>query len=106
MGSRVEAIRRCWANVRLRRALAAYLLFNIGEWANWIALLVWAYSEAGVRGASVIAVVQLVPAALLASSAEGAEGAEVPLHSHGSLTLSRALMAAGLVDRVQVTFSL
>ena len=53
--------------MRLRRALAAYLLFNIGEWANWIALLVWAYSEAGVRGASVIAVVQLVPAALLAS---------------------------------------
>ena len=67
MGSRSEAMRRCWANLRLRRALAAYFLFNIGEWANWIALLVWAYSEAGVRGASVIAVVQLVPAALLAS---------------------------------------
>jgi dihydrofolate reductase len=28
---------------------------------------------------------------------------EVPLRSHGSLTLNRALMAAGLVDRVQVT---
>ena len=27
----------------------------------------------------------------------------VPLRSHGSLTLNRALMAAGLVDRVQVT---
>jgi hypothetical protein len=30
----------------------------------------------------------------------------VPLRSHGSLSLNRALMAAGLVDRVQVTLSL
>jgi dihydrofolate reductase len=28
---------------------------------------------------------------------------EVPLRSHGSLSLNRALLAAGLVDRVQVT---
>ncbi|KAB1916358.1 dihydrofolate reductase family protein [Micromonospora sp. AMSO31t] len=28
---------------------------------------------------------------------------EVPLRSHGSLSLNRSLMAAGLVDRVQVT---
>ena len=28
---------------------------------------------------------------------------KVPLRSHGSLSLNRALMAAGLVDRVQVT---
>jgi dihydrofolate reductase len=31
------------------------------------------------------------------------EESEVPLRSHGSLTLNRALLAAGLVDRVQVT---
>jgi dihydrofolate reductase len=31
------------------------------------------------------------------------EESEVPLRSHGSLTLNRALMAAGLVDRVQLT---
>lgn len=31
------------------------------------------------------------------------EASEVPLRSHGSLSLNRALMAAGLVDRVQVT---
>ena len=28
---------------------------------------------------------------------------EIPLRSHGSLSMNRALMAAGLVDRVQVT---
>ena len=31
------------------------------------------------------------------------EDSEVPLRSHGSLSMNRALMAAGLVDRVQVT---
>jgi dihydrofolate reductase len=31
------------------------------------------------------------------------EDSDVPLRSHGSLSLNRALMAAGLVDRVQVT---
>ncbi|MDP9165607.1 MAG: dihydrofolate reductase family protein [Actinomycetota bacterium] len=31
------------------------------------------------------------------------ESSEVPLRSHGSLSMNRALMAAGLVDRVQVT---
>ena len=29
---------------------------------------------------------------------------EVPLRSHGSLSMNRALMAVGLVDRVQITF--
>jgi dihydrofolate reductase len=31
------------------------------------------------------------------------EESQVPLRSHGSLALNRSLMAAGLVDRVQVT---
>jgi dihydrofolate reductase len=31
------------------------------------------------------------------------QNSEVPLRSHGSLSMNRALMAAGLVDRVQVT---
>jgi dihydrofolate reductase len=31
------------------------------------------------------------------------EESDVPLRSHGSLSMNRSLMAAGLVDRVQVT---
>ena len=31
------------------------------------------------------------------------EASAVPLRSHGSLSMNRALMGAGLVDRVQVT---
>jgi hypothetical protein len=34
------------------------------------------------------------------------EESEVPLRSHGSLSMNRALMVAGLVDRVQVTIFL
>ena len=35
--------------------------------------------------------------------AAGTEESDVPLRSHGSLSLNRSLMAAGLVDLVQVT---
>jgi len=31
------------------------------------------------------------------------EDSDVPIRSHGSLSLNRALMAAGLVDRIQIT---
>jgi hypothetical protein len=47
--------------------VAAYLVFNLVEWGTWIALLVWGYGEGGVRGSSEIALVQLVPGALLAA---------------------------------------
>ncbi len=64
--SRYAVLATAARNGRLRRALAAYLVFNLVEWATWIAILVWAYEIGGVHGASLIAVVQLVPAALLA----------------------------------------
>jgi hypothetical protein len=56
-------------NKRLRRVLGAFLVFNVAWWANWIAVLVWAYDRGGVRGASGIALAQLIPAAALASPA-------------------------------------
>ena len=33
------------------------------------------------------------------------EDSDVPIRSHGSLSLNRALMVAGLVDRVQIIVS-
>jgi hypothetical protein len=62
-------ITRALRNARLRRVLGAFLIFNVTEWAVWIAVLVWAYDWAGVNGASIFAVAQLVPAAALASPA-------------------------------------
>lgn len=45
----------------------------------------------------------LVPADAVDAVARLKEESKVPLRSHGSLSVNRALMAAGLVDRVQVT---
>jgi MFS family permease len=67
--SRLDVMLKALRNRRLLRVQAAYLLYNIVEWASWIAILVWAYDAGGVRAASALAVVQLVPAALLASPA-------------------------------------
>jgi hypothetical protein len=71
---RVAVLREALRNPQLRRVLAAYLAFNVAEWATWIALLVWGYGEGGVRGASAIGLVQLIPAALLAAPAASAFG--------------------------------
>ena len=67
--SRADVMLKALRNRRLLRVQAAYLLFNIVEWASWIAILVWAYDAGGVRAASALAVAQLVPSALLASPA-------------------------------------
>lgn len=64
---RADVVAGALRNRRLRRALLAFLVFNVTEWASWIAVLVWAYDWAGVGGASFLAVAQLVPAAALAS---------------------------------------
>ncbi len=67
--TRRAVLAQAMANRSLRRVLAAYLLFNLAEWANWIALLIWGYERSGVRGASALALIQLVPATLLAPTA-------------------------------------
>jgi MFS family permease len=63
---RGTAIRAAAASPRLRRLLVSYLAFCVTEWCFWIAPLVWAYDVGGVRAASLMSVVELVPTALLA----------------------------------------
>lgn len=61
-----RVLRQALRQRQLRRALVAFLVFNIAEWATWVALLVWAYGRGGAGASGLIALVQLVPAALVA----------------------------------------
>jgi MFS family permease len=88
---RSEVIRRALHNRQLLRVLAAFFIFNVAWWANWIAVLVWAYEWDAVRGASVIALAQLVPSALLATPAASLLG---------RLPRARALTLGYLVQAV------
>lgn len=65
-GTSRGVLRRTLRSGSLRRVLAAYFVFNAAELATWIALLVWAYDEGGATAAGTIALVQLVPATLVA----------------------------------------
>lgn len=62
-------IGRVLANRDLRRVLVAYLAFNIAEFGTWIAVLLYAYEETGPTSVGVVALIQLVPAALIAAPA-------------------------------------
>ena len=63
---RLGAFRALAGNRALRRVVGGYALFIITEYSVWIAMLVYAYGRGGATIAGVVALAQLVPAALLA----------------------------------------
>jgi len=50
----------------LRRAELAFLAFNTVEYGSWVAILIYAYSATGATSVGVVAIAQLVPAAVVA----------------------------------------
>lgn len=84
LGRRSGPLLRTLRNGALSRVLIAYLAFNLAEWATWISVLVWAFEGGGIRHTSLVALIQLVPAAVLASPAASV---------CARMTQSRALLA-------------
>jgi len=112
----------------LDRRLAVYdaeqrMVFGANTYRQFVRLLASSTGESGV-GDPWVARMKSMPATVVSTTLEGPldwpdatvvsgdaadvvarlkKESEVPLRSHGSLSMNRALMAAGLVDRVQVT---
>ena len=94
-GRRLHAFRSLAGNRALLRILSGYALFILTEYAVWIAMIVFAYSRGGATTAGLVAVVQLVPAAVLAPVAAAVADRRSPmvLLAGGYLGLAVAVAA-------------
>jgi len=94
-GNRRRAFHSLAANRALLRVLAAYGLFVLVEYSLWIAMLVYAYSRGGATVAGLVAVAQMVPAAIVAPLAASVADRRSPVFLlAGGYLIQAAAMAA------------
>ena len=92
---RLRAFRSLAANTALLRVLGGYALFILTEYSVWIAMLVYAYSRGGATIAGLVALAQLVPAAVLAPVAAAVADRRSPVVLlAGGYVVQAAAMAA------------
>ncbi len=63
---RLRVFGAVFANPDLRRVEIAYAAFGLAEYGTWVAILVFAFEQGGATEVGLVAVIQLVPAALIA----------------------------------------
>jgi MFS family permease len=66
MTDRLDVVASVLRHPALRRMAGAFLAFSIGEWATWVAIVIYAYARGGATEAGLIAFVQLVPSIISA----------------------------------------
>ena len=66
LGESLAAFRAVFTNANLRRVELAWAATNIGRWAYFVALAVYAYNAGGAAAVGVVALIRMVPAAVAA----------------------------------------
>jgi hypothetical protein len=89
-------------NPRLRRAQLAFLGFNTLEFGAWVAILIYAYSATGPASVGVVAIAQLVPAAVVAplgsTIADRFPRTRVLAGAYAALAVLTGTVAAGILS--------
>ncbi|MET0228353.1 MAG: hypothetical protein ABW234_06570, partial [Actinomycetes bacterium] len=102
----VGVVRTVSGNPGLLRVELAFVGFNVAEWATWVSVLAFAYGVGGAAATGLVAVVQLVPAALVAPLAAIAgdryRRERVLLAGYVAQALSMAATAAALLAEAPV----
>ena len=92
------AFRSLAGNQALARVVGGYVLFTLTQYSVWVAMLVYAYRQGGAAVAGLVAVAQLVPAAVLAPMAAGVADRRSPVFLlAGGYLVQAAGMAATAV---------
>ena len=99
-GHRLRTFHALAGNRALLRILAAYTLFTLIEYSVWLGVLVYAYSHGGATVAGLVAIAQLIPAAVAAPFTAAIADRRSPVLLLAGGYLAQALLMAAAVVAV------